>query len=194
MAKYYRARGKAPVKGFGLQGFGQINDGAALIDIGANLTKNSHNDAADQLARAAEAGVGAVLVTGCDLTGSRKASSLCKWWWATHGDSTKAPSPRLYFTAGIHPHDASKAGSGPDFISALEELASTPLCVAIGECGLDYDRMHSPRDVQLRVFEAQCALAAKLEMPLFTHCREAGARSPQISHLITPSLTFSHLL
>ena len=80
MAKYYRARGKAPVKGFGLQGFGQINDGAALIDIGANLTKNSHNDAADQLARAAEARVGAVLVTGCFVQNTWEyfpAYSLC---------------------------------------------------------------------------------------------------------------------
>jgi TatD DNase family protein len=44
---------------------------------------------------------------------------------------------------------------------------------AIGECGLDYNRDFSPREVQRQWFEAQVELAAELGMPLFVHERDA---------------------
>jgi TatD DNase family protein len=47
--------------------------------------------------------------------------------------------------------------------------------VGVGECGLDYDRMFSPRPAQLAAFEAQVELAAELALPLFVHCRERDA-------------------
>lgn len=42
-------------------------------------------------------------------------------------------------------------------------------------CGSDYDRMLSPREVQLDCLRAQCELAVDLGMPLFAHVREHGA-------------------
>ena len=45
--------------------------------------------------------------------------------------------------------------------------------VAVGECGLDFDRNFSPRAEQLRCFEAQLELAAELQMPVFLHERAA---------------------
>lgn len=47
--------------------------------------------------------------------------------------------------------------------------------VAFGEIGLDYDRLFfSPKDQQLKYFEAQLDVAVELQMPLFLHSRAAG--------------------
>lgn len=77
----------------------------------------------------------------------------------------------LYFTAGVHPHNAKRCG--PTTLAELRQLASHPRCVAIGECGLDFNRNFSPPDVQQQWFEAQVQLAKELRLPLFLHCRDA---------------------
>lgn len=142
---------------------------ADVCDIGANLTKASRADVLHSLRRAASVGTRAVIITGTSVAVSRQARALCDFLRA----QGELGLPRVYFTAGIHPHDAAKAPAG--FVAALEELAASPLCVSIGEAGLDYDRMLSPREVQLAVLDAQCALAARLGKPLFAHCREVQA-------------------
>jgi TatD DNase family protein len=55
----------------------------------------------------------------------------------------------------------------------LEKIAKEDCVVAIGECGLDYNRNFSPQDLQRKWFEAQVQLADRLDMPLFLHEREA---------------------
>jgi TatD DNase family protein len=52
--------------------------------------------------------------------------------------------------------------------------------VAIGECGLDYNRNFSPPDVQRRWFESQVQLACELDMPLFLHERDATSDQVEI--------------
>lgn len=104
---------------------------ATVVDIGANLTKWSRADVLVVVRRAAEAGVSAIIITGTSLSVSRQAYALAKW---VRAQSVSADLPRLYFTAGVHPHDAAKAPTG--FVRALRELAESPLCVAIGEAGL----------------------------------------------------------
>lgn len=78
----------------------------------------------------------------------------------------------LYYTAGVHPHDAKsiKANSDLDIISTL---VSDNKFVAVGECGLDYNRMFSPKEKQKEVFDYQIKLAKKLGKPLYMHCRDA---------------------
>jgi TatD DNase family protein len=51
-----------------------------------------------------------------------------------------------------------------------------PQVVAIGECGLDFNRNFSTPEDQEKAFTAQLALAAELEMPVFMHCRDAHER------------------
>ena len=53
----------------------------------------------------------------------------------------------------------------------------------VGECGLDYDRMFSPKDVQLEWFEKQVQLACDLQKPLFCHERGDGAAADFVAIL-----------
>jgi len=135
-----------------------------LIDIGVNLTHASFkDDRAQVIARARQAGVSTLILTGTSLAGSRRALELA------HADASS------WATCGVHPHDARHADS-PEALRSLDELAREPRCVAVGECGLDFDRDFSPRPIQELVFEAQLELAAALKKPLFLHERAAHAR------------------
>ena len=58
----------------------------------------------------------------------------------------------------------------------IHRLAKTAEVVAIGECGLDFNRNFSTPAEQEKAFTAQLALAAELEMPVFMHCRDAHER------------------
>ena len=133
-----------------------------LVDIGANLTHSSFREDLDQvLSRARQAGVEAVIVTGTTVEESRQASTL-----------------GLPFTAGVHPHHARDCGA--DTIPRLKEIARHPRAVAIGECGLDFNRNYSPHPDQEKCFVAQLELGLLLDKPLFLHSRDAHPRFADI--------------
>ncbi|MFD0676028.1 MULTISPECIES: TatD family hydrolase [unclassified Paenibacillus] len=132
-----------------------------MIDIGVNLMHRSFQQDRDKVvARAAEEGVSPLILTGTHERNSEEAARY----------AARFPG-KLYATAGIHPHDARNCTAHT--IEKLRRLASLPQVVAIGECGLDYNRDFSPRDVQKKWFEEQVQLACELQMPLFLHEREA---------------------
>lgn len=81
--------------------------------------------------------------------------------------------PQVYFTAGIHPHDAETLGQKKEVLKEIEDLLSHPKCVGVGECGLDYYYQHSKRDEQIAVFEWHIELAKKYKLPLMIHTRDA---------------------
>ena len=137
-----------------------------LTDIGANLTHTSfHDDLAAVLARARAAGVGTIIVTGTTVLESRLAAEI-------------ADRESLYCTAGVHPHHARDCDEHT--IAELRKLALHPRCVAIGECGLDFNRNYSPHPAQEKWFIAQLELALALGKPLFLHSRDAHPRFAQI--------------
>jgi TatD DNase family protein len=91
--------------------------------------------------------------------------------WNSNINITKK-YPFIYHTIGCHPHDA-KSMINNNLWNELERQALTDKCVAIGECGLDYNRMFSPMEKQKEVFERQIEIAKKLNKPLYLHCRDA---------------------
>lgn len=134
-----------------------------LCDVGANLANKAfRNDLAAVLERARNASVTRVVVTGTSEEVSRAAFQL-----------TGRDTIELYSTAGVHPHHASTWSSRA--AGTLRALARETRVVAIGECGLDYDRDFSPRPAQRQCFEEQLELAAELGLPVFLHERAAHA-------------------
>ena len=77
--------------------------------------------------------------------------------------------PRIFATAGVHPHDAD--GFGDEDRQLLRACLAHERIVALGECGLDYYYMNSPRAVQRSVFAEQVALARELALPVSIHVR-----------------------
>jgi TatD DNase family protein len=150
-----------------------------FIDIGVNLTdavftgvyhgKRHHDDDfKDVLQRAKRHGVTSMLITGGNLEESRHAVELAR----KHG---------LFCTVGCHPTRCNefltKAATPEAYLAALDELIGNNLDVvkAVGECGLDYDRlMFCKADVQRRFFPWHFQLAAKYKLPMFLHDRNTG--------------------
>lgn len=132
-----------------------------IVDIGANLTNKKFSRDLDQvIQRAREAGVTKIMVTGTSIHSTKEALRLTRLYPGT-----------LYSTAGIHPHDAKSWDE--DTCNEIKEAARSQECVAIGECGLDFNRNFSPPDTQIEVFEKQVLLACDLGKPLFLHERDA---------------------
>lgn len=136
----------------------------SYIDIGINLMNKQFNGEQEAvLARAKEAGIEQMILTGTSVPASVKAAEFIQGY----------PNV-LYATAGIHPHDAKHFV--PNDIDTLRTLLSTPGVVAVGECGLDFDRMHSSKEAQEACFIAQLELAKETGKPLFLHERAAHER------------------
>jgi TatD DNase family protein len=132
-----------------------------LVDIGLNLTHDSFDPDRDAvMARARAAGVVQMILTGASAAGSHRAVSFAR-----------TDPQHLFATAGVHPHHATELT--PEVLTELESLARQPAVVAVGECGLDYFRDLSPRDVQRRAFHQQLELAARVGKPVFLHERDA---------------------
>jgi len=138
-----------------------ITDMNKYIDIGVNLTGSSFKkDVANVIERAQQVGVKQMVVTGTNLLHSEHAIQLAEQYEST-----------CYATVGLHPHDAGDYSS--DTLSELRDMLQRKNVVAVGECGLDYNRNFSSRKDQIRAFEAQLELAIELQKPLFLHQRDA---------------------
>lgn len=144
-----------------------------MFDIGVNLTSTQFAKDRDQVVkRAKDAGVTGLLITGTNALESQQAQSL----------ASRRPG-YCWSTAGVHPHHASE-WSG-ETAATLKRLAESNEVVAIGECGLDFNRNISEPEQQVYAFNAQLELAAELGMPVFLHCRDACER---LLSVLTPWL------
>lgn len=113
------------------------------------------HEVAETLQRARDHGVERFIVIGTDAPTCESATSIA----SGHVD--------VWATVGLHPHDAVNG------VDSIVPFIDRERVVAIGECGLDYHYEHSPREVQLRAFAEQIALAKEHDLTLVIHTRDA---------------------
>jgi TatD DNase family protein len=116
-------------------------------------------DADAALARAREQSVRGFVVPGTKLDDAAGAIALAK----RHDD--------VWAAVGFHPHEAKDCDDKA--FAEIERLAKDERVVAIGEAGLDYHYMHSPRETQIAVLERHLDLAKRLDKPIIIHNRES---------------------
>jgi TatD DNase family protein len=138
-----------------------------LIDSHCHLQSDRFDeDVDDVLAAARDAGVERLLVPGWNAWSSAAALDLVE------------RVPWLDPAVGVHPHDA--ANVDDDEWAAIASSARDRRVVAIGETGLDYDRVFSPILAQLANLRRNLELAAATGKPAILHCRSReGEREAQ---------------
>jgi len=137
-----------------------VEAAARWIDSHCHLTADRFDaDREGAIARARAAGVDALVTIGAGygVEGNAQAIALAE------------REPGIFATAGVHPHDA--ASLHDEGRRMLRAWLANECVVALGECGLDYHYMNSPRDVQREVFAYQVALARELDLPVSIHVR-----------------------
>jgi TatD DNase family protein len=135
-----------------------------VIDTHCHLTHKRFAAAVfETIARARQAGVRACITIGTGVDDARAALAL-----------TREHSGFIHAAAGLDPFSSHAAGDG--FEAALaaltDQLESGGFC-AVGEVGLDYHYDLDPRPVQAERFERQLDLAARLDLPVVIHVRDA---------------------
>ncbi|MGG5254527.1 TatD family hydrolase [Neobacillus sp. SM06] len=133
-----------------------------LFDTHAHLNADQYADDLEEVVeRAKQAGVSNMVIVGFDRPTIQKAMELVE-----HYDF-------MYASVGWHPVDA--IDMTDEDLAWIEELASHPKVVALGEMGLDYYWDKSPKEIQKEVFRKQIRLAKKVKLPIVIHNREATA-------------------
>ncbi|GFQ04838.1 putative deoxyribonuclease tatdn1 [Phtheirospermum japonicum] len=135
-----------------------------------NVKQHHVADIAAVLSRAWSASVDRIIVTGGSLEESKEALAIAE------------TDARLFCTVGVHPtrcKEFDDSGDPEEHIKALLSLAKEGVekgkVVAIGECGLDYDRLHfCPAETQKKYFEKKLELAYATMLPMFLHMRAAA--------------------
>jgi TatD DNase family protein len=117
------------------------------------------DDSAEVVAAARRAGVGSLICAGIDPQTSHRSIELAKSF------------PEVFATAGMHPHTASELDD--EGWERIKEMVAMPRVVAVGECGLDFYRMRSPRDHQERAFVLHISLSVETGLPVVVHIRDA---------------------
>ncbi len=146
------------------------------IDIGVNLTNKRFDKDRTQVIQDAESnGVVKQIITGTNLNESQQAYRL-----------TQDYPARLYSTAGCHPHDAKNFTA--EHLQQISKLLAHPQVVAVGECGLDFNRNFSPETQQIDVFEQQLELAVTVQKPLFLHERDAFEQQYEMLQSYMPKI------
>ena len=128
-------------------------------DIGLNLFCKQFPDP-EKVIKEAGDNIVCCILTGTDTKENKKINDFVK-------------NHDAFGTAGLHPHNADRARQ-EDFQLIEEILTGNDKIVAVGECGLDYDRMFSTKENQIRCLEKHIVLAEKLNKPLFLHERSAA--------------------
>ena len=150
-----------------------------LVDSHCHLQADRFDTDVDLVIGGARlAGVERILVPGWDPASCGRALALVDRF------------PWLDASVGVHPHDA--ANVDDDAWQELAGLAFDERVVAIGETGLDYDRLHSPILAQLANLRRNLRLAAETGKPAILHCRSVEGEREAQDALLTELRSFGH--
>ncbi|MCK5287105.1 MAG: TatD family hydrolase, partial [Thermodesulfovibrionia bacterium] len=131
-----------------------------LIDTHCHLEMVDYEKDRDVIIRRArQSGIEYIINAGSDIQGNIKGLKISNIY------------PEVYPAVGIHPHDA-KTLNG-DVFTEIRNWLKLPKVIAIGEIGLDYHYLHSPKGIQVDAFRRQIALAKERGLPVIVHSREA---------------------
>lgn len=137
-----------------------------LMDCGFYGTHKSFAADLDQVInRSVEANVRTIVLTGTTVFNSRQMIDIVKRISSSRSDI------KMYSTAGVHPHNVRHCDENT--LQELEALVASPEVIAVGECGLDFNRNFSLPDTQIKWFGIQIKLALKFRKPLFLHERDS---------------------
>lgn len=148
-----------------------------LTDIGVNMCCKHYNKKHDiVIQNAKDSNVKNIITISNSLKECKENIKLCKQFTITienNENENKDDNFNLKCTVGVHPHNAKQLHhTNFGVIKEIIQQNKTHV-VAIGECGLDYNRMFSPQKVQLKWFEEQIKLSLELDLPLYFHERDA---------------------
>ena len=134
-----------------------------LVDSHCHVNADRFADDAELVVGAARmAGVERILVPGWNVASCERALDLVeRVTW-------------LDAAVGVHPHDAAKVDDAG--WRQIRGWATDDRVVAIGETGLDYDRVFSPIPDQLTNLRRNIALSAETGKPAILHCRSSVGR------------------
>lgn len=132
-----------------------------LTDTHCHLEMDAFTgDRAEIIKRAGEAGVQTIITIGSDRESNIQGLRICQDFSG------------VYAAVGIHPHDAKTYDNSVD--DEIRTWTKDRKVVAVGEIGLDYHYMHSPKEVQKEVFRKQLLIARETSLPVVVHSREAS--------------------
>jgi TatD DNase family protein len=139
-----------------------------LVDTHCHLNLEEFDaDRSEVLARAANNLIRRILIPGIDIETSKTAIKC------------SIDYDPVYVAVGVHPNNG--LSWTENSLIELKQLVSKEKVVAVGEIGLDYYRDNTPKDIQRSIFSQQLEFAAKYELPIIVHNRDA---SDDISDLL----------
>jgi TatD DNase family protein len=131
-----------------------------FIDSHAHLTSPQIIDQVEELIkRAKREGVDQIINICTDRLSLEKGIALAE------------KHPFIFNVAATTPHDVEKEGAS--FFPIVAESAAKKQLIAIGETGLDYHYLHSPKELQKKYLIDYLHLALESHLPIVIHCRDA---------------------
>ena len=132
-----------------------------FVDTHCHLDGEEFRDDLEAVvARAREAGVGAIGIPGIDLASCDTVMEMC----------SRYPD-YCYPMLGLHPEEVK--ADWQTVLAQIKPRLNDPQVVAIGEVGLDFYWSREFEEAQLAAFEEQVKWSVDCQLPLMIHCRKA---------------------
>lgn len=158
---------------------------APLADTHAHLLSFWSKEVPETLERAKEAGIDLLVTVFDPIADKRSVTDYSDW--LVREILPMRDIPQVKYLAGVHPYGA------PDYTDNIHAQIVTalddPLCVGIGEIGLDYhmdyddDIAPAPHDVQIDCMARQLEVAVRRNVPVELHLRHEDTDGESTSHV-----------